>query len=126
MTVRKTTTALVVGAMACIGTAAQANGSLILRNETGLPLYYSVEDIWGRTIPGGAGCLDASPSVTLRGPAYAYRELVVVRGRTTRGGRGSNCRGGTIAHTGNVEPTRFLSWPITMTFTTSNQQLQVR
>ena len=126
MTVRKTTTALVVGAMACIGTAAQANGSLILRNETGLPLYYSVEDIWGRTIPGGTGCLDIAPSVTLFGPAYANRELVVVQGYTTSGARGSNCGGSTIARTGNVQPTRILARVRTMTFTMSNQQLQVR
>ena len=126
MTGRKMAMAIAVAATTFISFAAQADG-LVLVNQTGWPLYYTVEDSRGQTVPGGTGCMDVIRSVTLVGPAYANRELIYVRGQTRNGGRGSNCHGSTAANTGNGAPIRMLAGgPKTLTFTLSDRQLQVR
>lgn len=117
---------LAVAAITATGAAAQSTGSLTLINQTGWPLYYTVEDNRGQQIAGGEGCLDIRPSVVLSGTAYANRELVVVRGQTRHGGRGSRCHGSTAARTGNVSPTRLIGANPTRTFTLNAGELLVR
>ncbi len=121
-----TMTVVAMAAITAGGAAAQSTGSLTLVNQTGWPLYYTVEDNRGQRIAGGAGCLDIRPSVVLSGAAYANRALVVVRGQTRHGGRGSGCHGSTAARTGNVSPTRLLGGNVSMTFTLNAGQLLVR